>query len=736
MIAPRFVDPANSAASRLPSDLAVGDSAALVVEHMLGDGMSVIDPAARIWTAETAESLGSAIEDNPMEGARSIWDKLLEQLRGQPREVVLLAAEIIFLRDLPNLGFKPSTKIDDVKRVLSLLSGAVELPDGVAEALTAEAGSFLGGMGYNQWMWKQIPWFARFVGRWATLSEAEKADAVRDPWLFHKIVMDDAADVSNIRNALLFMVYPRVFEPISSDRQKRSIRDAFAGYLDGASGDSPEGVDRDLLAIRMAIFSQQHKPVEWFQEPLSSVWRGVDKPSEATPDRGTHYWIYSPGEGARFWDEFFTQGIMAIGWDSLGDLAQYSDREDLRAALEEESGDRGSFKMSTLALWQFQHEMAIGDIVFAKRGVSKVIGRGRVTSEPFFDPGRSEYRHIRKVEWTSASEVDHPGQAITKTLTDITRYTEYVRHLEALYGLDDPDVENTTPSQTLFADYSESDFLADVYMDAGRYATLRALLLRKKNVILQGPPGVGKTFAAQRLAYSIMGETDSNRVRMVQFHQSFSYEDFIMGWRPDGQGFRLAEGPFYEFCDLARDDLNQPYFFVIDEINRGNLSKIFGELLVLIEPDKRGDQYAVRLMYRDERFWVPENLYIIGMMNTADRGLALMDYALRRRFAFFEMDPAFRSSGFRRMQHSIASPRFDALVTAIEALNVEIAGDASLGPGFRLGHSYLCSTRAVDDDFLSSVVEFELVPLVQEYWFDDQTRVGLWSQRLRDAVAG
>ncbi|MCL9818856.1 McrB family protein [Helicobacter colisuis] len=187
--------------------------------------------------------------------------------------------------------------------------------------------------------------------------------------------------------------------------------------------------------------------------------------------------------------------------------------------------------------------------------------------------------------------------------------------------------------------YLEGDFLKEVFMTKNDYETLVGLLKHKKNIILQGAPGVGKTFTAKRLAYSMIGKKDSERIMMIQFHQSYSYEDFIMGFRPSNNGFELKEGPFYKFCKKARDDSNDEYFFIINEINRGNLSKIFGELFMLIESDKRGEE--MQLIYSDEKFSVPKNLYIIGMMNTADRSLAMLDYALRRRFAFFELFPVF-----------------------------------------------------------------------------------------------
>ena len=260
------------------------------------------------------------------------------------------------------------------------------------------------------------------------------------------------------------------------------------------------------------------------------------------------------------------------------------------------------------------------------------------------------------------------------------------------------------------------------------------VLLRKKNVILQGAPGVGKTYAAQRLAFSIMGAKDTSRVKVVQFHQSYSYEDFVMGFRPDGNGFRLVEGPFYKFCTTAEEDNERPYFFIIDEINRGNLSKIFGELLMLIEGDKRGGKNALRLLYKDEQFSVPANVYIIGMMNTADRSLAMIDYALRRRFAFFDMEPAFASDGFGIKQASISNPKFNSLIAEVERLNKAIAADASLGAGFRIGHSYFCTNELVDDAWLSSVVEYELIPLLFEYWFDEPSKIDNWSAQLRGSI--
>lgn len=279
--------------------------------------------------------------------------------------------------------------------------------------------------------------------------------------------------------------------------------------------------------------------------------------------------------------------------------------------------------------------------------------------------------------------------------------------------------------------YTKEDFLNKVYMTEERYDVLEALLRNKKNLILQGAPGVGKTFTAKKLAYAMMGEVDDSRIEMVQFHQNYSYEDFIMGYRPDGADFKLTDGIFFRFCQTAANHPDKEYFFIIDEINRGNMSKIFGELLMLIEKDYRGTKAT--LAYSGMPFSVPENLFIIGMMNTADRSLAMIDYALRRRFSFFEMEPGFNSDGFTKYQNSFANETFNALIDQIKSLNKEIANDKSLGRGFQIGHSYFCGREETGctDEWMRSVVEFDILPMLGEYWFDEQDKLFKWEKNLR-----
>ena len=279
--------------------------------------------------------------------------------------------------------------------------------------------------------------------------------------------------------------------------------------------------------------------------------------------------------------------------------------------------------------------------------------------------------------------------------------------------------------------YTKADFLSKVYMTEERFDVLVALLKYKKNIILQGAPGVGKTFTAKKLAYAVMEEMDDSRIELVQFHQNYSYEDFVMGFRPDGADFKLTDGVFYRFCQVAANHPGQPYFFIIDEINRGNMSKIFGELLMLIDKDYR--ETKATLAYSGMPFFVPENLYIIGMMNTADRSLAMIDYALRRRFSFFDMDPGFNSEGFTKYQESFANDTFNALIDQIKQLNKVILEDKSLGRGFQIGHSYFCGREVLGctDEWMRSVVEFDIIPTLSEYWFDEPKQLSKWEKNLR-----
>ena len=432
------------------------------------------------------------------------------------------------------------------------------------------------------------------------------------------------------------------------------------------------------------------------------------------------------------WNECQQKGIMVLGMDDIGDYSQFASKEALRQELIDVYDSSTSRKNQALMAWNFVNTVSVNDVIFAKRS-NTLLGKGIVTGNYVFDDLRQEYKNVRAIKWLQVGEWEHPGNAVAKRLTDITPYTDYIEKLTSIFAPDELDDVDTQP-EIDYPAYSSADFLSDVYMNGQDYKTLVNVLKMKKNIILQGAPGVGKTFTAKRLAYSIIGAKNPDRVQMIQFHQSYSYEDFIEGYRPTENGFTIKKGSFYKFRKLAEDDDENDYFFIIDEINRGNLSKIFGELFMLIEKDKRGIE--LQLLYSDENFSVPANVYIIGMMNTADRSLAMLDYALRRRFSFFTMKPGFNTPGFQAYQDSLKNDAFNKLIACVKQLNSKIAEDISLGEGFCIGHSYFCglTPETANTQTLSSIVEYELIPLLKEYWFDEPAKIVDWSDRLRSAV--
>jgi 5-methylcytosine-specific restriction enzyme B len=329
-----------------------------------------------------------------------------------------------------------------------------------------------------------------------------------------------------------------------------------------------------------------------------------------------------------------------------------------------------------------------------------------------------------------------------KSIPELENCEPIINNQGSLFKVTDEEYENisllideknpkTHPNKPII--YTSEHALSELFIEERQYDEICNILKYKKNIILQGPPGVGKTFIAKRIAYSIMGVKDTNRVQMIQFHQSYSYEDFIQGYRPtESGGFERKDGVFFEFCKKAQRDPDNSYFFIIDEINRGNLSKIFGELMMLIEKDKRGKEFAIPMTYsksEDETFYIPANLYFIGTMNTADRSLAMVDYALRRRFGFVSLQPAFELSKYKDflLNKNMTPELADKVIRNMKKLNENISADnKNLGEGYQIGHSYFCpdgNEADIDENWYKGVINNEIKPLLNEYWFDNPDKV-------------
>ena len=415
---------------------------------------------------------------------------------------------------------------------------------------------------------------------------------------------------------------------------------------------------------------------------------------------------------------FKRMGIIAIGWDYLGDLRSHQSREEIHNELIRYGAAQNPV-LQSLANWQFVHDMKVGDYVLAKRGTRTILGWGIVKSDYSYDKERAENRSVREVEWHLCQPLITLEQPITPKR--LTRFTPYKAFLRSVF--ESIDKQGQHPEGKIEA-YGLKTAMRDLFIEESQFCRILESLERNKNMILQGPPGVGKTFIARRIAWCVTGRKDSQSIGMVQFHQSYSYEDFVQGWRPTKKGgFTLRQGVFFKFCKLAENNSDIPHVFIIDEINRVNLSRILGELLMLIEADKRGKENAISLTYSSpgELFSVPDNVHILGLMNTADRSLAIVDYALRRRFGFETLDPAFRTDGYRDylLNANVDRDLVNRIVENLSAVNKIISEDTDLGPGYQIGHSYFMpEADQVDDQWYLAIVDSQIAPLLREYWFD------------------
>lgn len=456
-------------------------------------------------------------------------------------------------------------------------------------------------------------------------------------------------------------------------------------------------------------------------EDGSFIWKLRDELSAAldkTDLSGIELYVAAaPGEQDRgYWWLNANPKIWSFADIAVGEVQSYT--------LYNENGNKRRIFQNFL-------DAKAGDMIigYESNPVKQIVAIGRVSAEQ-----DGEKLFFEKVEGLT-SPIDY---ATLKGCPELERMEYFQNPQGSLFKLTRGEYdfildmireENPVAPEASIDAYTKSDFLDEVYMTEKRYENLVAVLRNKKNIILQGAPGVGKTFAARRLAWSMMGEKDDSRIEFVQFHQNYSYEDFMMGYKPVEDGFELKYGIFYRFCQKAANQPDKEFFFIIDEINRGNMSKIFGELLMLIEKDYRGTKAT--LAYNGLSFSVPKNLYIIGMMNTADRSLAMIDYALRRRFSFFEVEPGFDSEGFIQYQNDLNNETLNELVNKVKDLNREIALDKSLGKGFCIGHSYFCGRDVCTEEWLHSIVDYDILPMLSEYWFDDANKLQRWENILQ-----
>src|SRR5699024_6167411 len=322
----------DTTASRPQPDMNIARQAGKMIAHMLGDGRSVIDPNTMIWTAAAAEDLRTRIQTDPSFASdMSQWDKLELQLSNAPREVVLLAAELVFLREHPLRWILPSTRRSHVERILALLEPPADIPESMSEWLSrpSESAGFDPSTYYLGALWVHLSWASTLILHWSQLSDEERAATRSDPWQLQQAMLDSGDDRSDIRNTLQFLTHPETFEPIPSANQTKQIRDALADRIGGSRGDAPAQIDRDLLDLRSSLAEEIDGEFDFFSDGVMELWKPAEKSASAKEQsadlpepRPRHYWLYAPGRQASKWNDFSAADIMAIGWDDLGDLSK------------------------------------------------------------------------------------------------------------------------------------------------------------------------------------------------------------------------------------------------------------------------------------------------------------------------------------------------------------------------------------------------------------------------------
>lgn len=720
---------------------AIEAAAEQVLGPALRTGQSPFEAELYTWTPEVAEELARRLDADPVDeapggspeqaaGARTgnrspVMQALHDQLEGAPHPVVLLAAELLYVQQLPLSTVTPRLKRGRVRDVLSWTEPVPEIPAELDAALDAK-GALTGGLGFNVQVREHLRWLCSFIVHWAELDASERDAALTDPWEFQRVARSTPGDWRAIRYSLQYLLWPAYFQPIVKHEHKTRIRDAFAELVGGPSGIDELDIDQDLHRIAEALSAQLGGPVDWYRGSVAQQWQ------RHRDDHSRRAWLVRPGRGGvGRAGQWVAQDRIALPASHLPRIPAHASRLEVSQAVEQgypHLDYQARFQL-TAELHTFLSRMNPQDVV-----ATIVDGRlhlGTLTDDlGYVDDGGQQLE--RSVRWSPHTlALDELTSPLAELLGEPGTVVDLTDGLDTLLTAMHPG-RHSAESQVAEAPSAGAvptlpavtDELADgLHMPREELQEIVDTLQTRQQIVFYGPPGTGKTYLAQELARFLAGADDPSRVQLVQFHPSYAYEDFFEGYRPtlteSGQpGFALQAGPLRRQAARATSEAGRehPSFLIIDEMNRADLARVFGEMYFLLE---YRDRTVLPQYSPDTSFRLPRNLFIIGTMNTADRSIAMVDAAIRRRFAFMELHPdtpPVKGVLRRRLE---AAGRDTAPAELLEALNAEIdEPDRDL----RIGPSYLMKPEAGEPGGLERIWRYDLLPLLEEHYYGRLSR--------------